>query len=150
MPRLKRQIQSLFSDFGVVYSNSMSDEEKTVVTDFLFARPSFLSGVGRLFDLWGKYDGYNNSASTNEADMRALYSDWRITGQDLRAAWFAHHEDEAGNSSLNNALFVCPECQKIVQPTRGGASLGKAEKKIHRRDHRRGGIWATHQDRSGH
>jgi hypothetical protein len=74
----------------------MRDDEKDVSTDFLVARPSFWSGVGRLLDLWGKFDEYNTSRTTEEADMRALYSDWRITGQDLRDSWFLYHGNELG------------------------------------------------------
>lgn len=61
-------------------------EKKDLRTDFLFALPSFLSGVGRICDLWGVFDSYNTSSTQGEADTWALYSDWRITGQDLRDA----------------------------------------------------------------
>ena len=57
-----------------------------IKADFLFAQPSFLSGVARLFDFWGLYDLYNVSPSTAEADARALYADWNIVGQELIAA----------------------------------------------------------------
>ena len=52
-------------------------------TDFLFARPSFLSGVARILDLFGVFDSYNLSRTPEEADARAMYSDWRIVGQDI-------------------------------------------------------------------
>ena len=55
-------------------------------TDYLFAMPSFLTGVARLFDLYGQFDTYNDSTNDDLADARALYSDWRIVGQDLAAA----------------------------------------------------------------
>jgi hypothetical protein len=55
-------------------------------TDFLFAQPSFLSGVARLADLWGALDSYNSSTSEEFADSVALYSDWRVTGEDLIGA----------------------------------------------------------------
>jgi hypothetical protein len=57
-----------------------------VQTDFLFARPSFLSGLARCLDLFGVFDSYNSSHTAAEADERALASDWIITGQDLHAA----------------------------------------------------------------
>ncbi len=50
----------------------------------MFATPSFWSGVGRLLGLWGKFDCYNLGESAKETDNRALYSDWRIVGQDIR------------------------------------------------------------------
>jgi hypothetical protein len=52
-------------------------------TDFLFARPSFIAGMARVLDLFGLFDSYNESRSPQEADARAMYADWRITGQDL-------------------------------------------------------------------
>lgn len=55
-------------------------------TDYLFAMPSVWSGAARVFDLFGVFDAYNDSPSDDLADARALYSDWRITGQDLAGA----------------------------------------------------------------
>jgi len=52
-------------------------------TDFLFARPSFGSGVARALDLGGVFDGYNTSPSEAEADQRAIGSDWLVVGKDL-------------------------------------------------------------------
>jgi hypothetical protein len=54
-----------------------------VKSDFLFADPSFVSGAARLFDWWGLYDTYNVSRNGQEADAKAMFSDWRIVGQDL-------------------------------------------------------------------
>ncbi len=55
-------------------------------SDFLFARPSWISGVGRLVDLWGCFEDFNYSPTTVVADERALYSDWRMVGEDLARA----------------------------------------------------------------
>ena len=52
----------------------------------LFATPSFLTGAARLVDLGGVFDKYNSSASEEEADSRALASDWSVVGDDLRKA----------------------------------------------------------------
>jgi len=57
-----------------------------IASDFMFASPSALSGVARLLDLFGQFDLYNQSWTPEEADFWALYSDWRIIGQDLEAA----------------------------------------------------------------
>jgi hypothetical protein len=59
---------------------------KDLRTGFLFGTPTFITGVARLVDLWGVFDHYNGASSEDEADAIALYSDWRITGQDLRDA----------------------------------------------------------------
>lgn len=57
-----------------------------VKSDFLVAAPSFTSGVGRLLDWYGLYDSYNVSHSGHEADAKAMFSDWRIAGQDVYSA----------------------------------------------------------------
>jgi hypothetical protein len=59
---------------------------KRVKTDFLFAQPSFVSGVARTLDLWGQFDEYNRSETPNEADAQAIASDWFVVGQDLSDA----------------------------------------------------------------
>lgn len=62
----------------------MSTESR--FTSFLYASPSFFSGVARLFDFWGLFDSYNNSRNGRSADAKALYSDWRAVGLDVRKA----------------------------------------------------------------
>ncbi len=64
-------------------------------TDFLYARPSFLEGVGRLLDFGGTLNVYNASGSTEEADARALAADWAAVGEDMWDAidWFEEHSD---------------------------------------------------------
>lgn len=59
---------------------------RSVRTDFLFARPSFGSGVARALDLYGRFDAYDSSGSESEADERAIASDWLVVGQDLEEA----------------------------------------------------------------
>lgn len=53
---------------------------------FLCADPSLLSGAARILDLGGVYDVYNSSSSGAEADAKAIYCDWAITGQDIQHA----------------------------------------------------------------
>ena len=55
-------------------------------SDFLFAMPSLLSGVARTLDLGATFDSYNDSRTTNEADARALFSDWKAVGRSLLQA----------------------------------------------------------------
>ena len=58
------------------------------LTDFLFARPSFLGGVARILDFGNTLQEYNYSISSGQADYLAMRSDWLVTGQDL---WDALH-----------------------------------------------------------
>ena len=53
-------------------------------TTFLFASPSLLSGIARILDIGGQFDSYNESETDEMADATALYSDFRMVGQDLQ------------------------------------------------------------------
>jgi hypothetical protein len=55
-----------------------------VRTSFLFVEPSALTGAGRVIDLWGGFDLYSISRCSDDADLRAVYADWRMVGQDIR------------------------------------------------------------------
>lgn len=52
----------------------------------LFAAPNFLSGLSRVFDISSTINVYNDSQSPEEADFRALQSDWIVVGDDIREA----------------------------------------------------------------
>lgn len=56
------------------------------LSEFLFARPSFLEGVARLLDFGNFLNEYNGSVTPDEADQRATAADWRVVGDDLRMA----------------------------------------------------------------
>lgn len=55
-------------------------------TQILFPRPSFLEGLGRIFDFAGLLNLYNHSRTPHEADTRAINADWAAVGEDLWAA----------------------------------------------------------------
>jgi len=55
-------------------------------SDFLFIRPSFLNGMARVVDIFAELDDYNVSATPEEADARALKSDWQALMRDIEAA----------------------------------------------------------------
>lgn len=56
------------------------------MTDFLFARPSFVEGMGRAIDLGGTLTEYNQSLDGAQADALALRMDWMTVGDDVRRA----------------------------------------------------------------
>lgn len=58
-------------------------ESRCVRSDFLVAQPSTLSGIASLGDWFGQFHAYNMSATPAQADNLALYSDWRVIGNDL-------------------------------------------------------------------
>jgi hypothetical protein len=56
--------------------------------DYFFTRPSFVGGVARVIDLGGVLgrEAVLSSRTPQEADERALASDFRVVGKDLEAA----------------------------------------------------------------
>ena len=56
------------------------------MSDFLFATPTFTSGMGAVLDLGGTMAMFNASLTPEEADTLALANDWFMVGQDLRYA----------------------------------------------------------------
>lgn len=52
-------------------------------TCFLFADSNFITGVATALDLGGTLIIYNNSRTPEEADIRAIASDWIVTGKDI-------------------------------------------------------------------
>jgi hypothetical protein len=69
------------SRLGTVYVSGNAMD-----TDFLFATPSLWSGMARMLDIYGQFDSYNASETEETADAKALYSDFRMIGQDLKHA----------------------------------------------------------------
>lgn len=61
-------------------------------TSFLFARPSFSEGMGRVLDFGDTLTEYNRSASDYEADCNAAWADWSAVGDDIRAAMSQYKE----------------------------------------------------------
>ena len=84
-------------------------------TDYLFAAPSLSSGVARLLDLFGQFDDYNDSPSAASADARAMYSDWRVTGEDLAGAMMAIEREQAE---------AIRQAGPTTGPTRGAGRTG--------------------------
>ena len=56
------------------------------MTDFLYARPSFLGGLASILDIGSTLTVYNSSPTPEIADAKAMYSDWKAVGDDLRAS----------------------------------------------------------------
>ena len=61
------------------------DKYKSYST-FLFANPSFTQGFASAIDIGGTLTVYNTSSTPEEADRRAIASDWAAVWDDLWAA----------------------------------------------------------------
>jgi len=57
----------------------------TITTDYLYARPSFLSGAARALDMGTTLMEFNRTPE-EEADAIALHQDWLTVGAYLRLA----------------------------------------------------------------
>jgi len=57
------------------------------MTDYLFARPSVLEGVGRNVDLFGILNSYNVSQTPQEADLAAARNDLNVLKRDFEIAY---------------------------------------------------------------
>jgi hypothetical protein len=68
------------------------------MSDFLFARPSFLSGMARVADLFGQFDSYNDSVTPVEADRKAALADWTAVGNDMRHAMSRFEAERAAEA----------------------------------------------------
>ncbi len=62
---------------------------------YLFAMPTWSLGAGRMVDLVGTADEYNESLNPQQADTLALWMDWHAVGRDLRYA-LDHFEPTEG------------------------------------------------------
>jgi hypothetical protein len=74
-----------------------------MLSSYLYARPSLIEGVARIFDFGNTLQVYNTSLSPEQADYLALLSDWRVVGNDLRNAMAEYRELE---SQINNTLIA--------------------------------------------
>jgi ABC-type arginine transport system ATPase subunit len=68
-------------------------KEQMFRSDFLFPDTDFLTGMGSVLNIAGSYFEFATSKSENLADIKALRSDWGVTGQDLEAAYHECTDD---------------------------------------------------------
>lgn len=66
---------------------------------YLFARPSFLSGMARIFDLGGTLQTYNESENERDADLKAIRKDWEAVGGDIIISAKKYERATKGNSN---------------------------------------------------
>lgn len=67
-------------------------KKKAYPRDYIFVTPSFLMGMGSVLNISGNYFPFSEASSPEEADLRAIASDWGVIGNDIRIAT----EDVAG------------------------------------------------------
>ncbi|MEJ7685102.1 MAG: hypothetical protein WKG06_46105 [Segetibacter sp.] len=58
--------------------------KKYYITDHLFPRTNSIIGAGSVFNIAGNYFSFNTSPSAEEADAKAIESDWGTIGMDIQ------------------------------------------------------------------
>jgi hypothetical protein len=53
-------------------------------TDHLFTKRNFWTGLSSILNVFGGDKKFNTSRSSQEADIKALRSDWEMIGQDFK------------------------------------------------------------------
>mgnify|MGYP001184921638 CR=1 FL=1 len=61
-------------------------------TTFIFKIPNFSSGFSSVLDIAGTNTKFKTSKTSEEADYKALLSDWTVTGQDIKNAIIDYDE----------------------------------------------------------
>lgn len=64
----------------------MNKKKVKYKTDYLLPKNNFWVGFGSVLNLAGSYFDYNYSSSDEEADEKALMSDWTNVGEDFKKA----------------------------------------------------------------
>lgn len=65
----------------------------------LFSMPSAYEGIGSVIDLLGVPPIYNSSATPQEADARAIRSDWLAVSDDFRKTMRLVTEESLGKKA---------------------------------------------------
>lgn len=60
------------------------NEYKNNRTDFLFKKRNFFTGAASVFNISAANKDFNTSATGEEADYKALKSDWEMIGEDFK------------------------------------------------------------------
>lgn len=58
-------------------------ETKDIRTDFLIKKRSFWTGFSSVLSVFGEPYKFNTSSSAEEADIKAISSDWEMVGNDF-------------------------------------------------------------------
>ena len=64
----------------------------------LYARPSFFQGMGSVLDVFGVFREHGVAGDPEQADARALYSDFQAVGVDLAKAMSRYESAQKGRS----------------------------------------------------
>ena len=69
----------------------------------LYPRLSFFRSMGSVLAFFGVFDGYSLASDEQDADARALYSDFKAVGVDLAKAMSRYGSEQKSRSSQSGA-----------------------------------------------
>jgi hypothetical protein len=70
-------------------------------TTFLLPKNDFWVGIGSVFNIAGNYFEYNYSNTEQEADKKALLSDWQNVGKDMKKSVKKFEKENKDKLCLN-------------------------------------------------
>jgi hypothetical protein len=91
----------MFNNYNKKHDNKNTDvsydQEADLMgcSDFLFAVPSFSGGMASALDMGATTNIYNYSSGPVEADIRAMRSDWIVTGKDIMIAMKRYEQTQS-------------------------------------------------------
>ena len=88
------------------------------MSDFLFARPSFLGGASRVLDLFGTLQEYNKPPTPQLADHQAMFDDFRAIGTDLEQMMKAMNRSGCVQHTYTSAAPISKQHASRTKRTR--------------------------------
>ncbi len=73
------------------------DIEKSL-SFYLFSKPGFNEGMGRILDMGATLDSYNENLTGAQADYKALLADWITVGNDIKNSIHQYERESAATS----------------------------------------------------
>ncbi|WP_456314687.1 hypothetical protein [Pseudomonas shirazensis] len=70
-------------------------------SSFLLPNNNFIVGLGSVLNIAGNYFDYDVSKTENEADLKALHSDWQNVGNDIKKSKEKFEKDNKDKLCLN-------------------------------------------------
>ena len=94
-------------------TSAVRRQRRPMKSGFLYATPSFLSGMGSVLNIFGRPGPFNYSRSGVEADCKALYSDYRMIGQDIEDAIVVYVTEHPDAFPEQARLFDPDEAERV-------------------------------------
>lgn len=85
---------------------------KGELTFYLYSKPNFITGYGRLIDVAGYFNTYNENETEKEADSKAIHNDWRMVGCDIKSSINKYEQEEKKEEVCKHISSHEQQCNK--------------------------------------